>query len=106
MADLEFNAQDIKNLAQKLGSLQQFLSVQERVLLLAIFAAAANHAEVSGAGGTATLPLPELWGQKAGAGPGQETTLGGLQQQLLNAYVPGNYFDSVTKKTDKIVGMH
>ena len=70
MADLEFNPQDIENLAQKISTLQQSLTEQERLLLLAIFAAAANRAKVSGGGGTATLPIPELWGQKAGSGPG------------------------------------
>lgn len=103
MADLEFNLQDITDLAGKMSALE--LTEQERMLLLAIFAVAAEHAEVSGGGGTATLPMPELWGKVAGSGVGDETNLGGLQQQLLNAYVPGNYFDSATALNEKIVGM-
>jgi hypothetical protein len=103
MADLEFNPQDITDLADKISTLQ--FTEQQRLLLLAIFAAAANRTEVSGGGGTATLPMPELWGEIAGSGVGQDAALGGLREQLLNAYVPGNYFDSATRRRDKIVGM-
>jgi len=105
MADLEFNLQDITNLAQKLRALQQSLSQQEHMLLLAIFAAAADRTEVSDPmAGTVTLPVPEIWGDTAGAG-GSQATLGDLQQQLLNAYLPGNYVESVAGGNKKIVGM-
>jgi hypothetical protein len=104
VANLEFSPQDIENLAQKLGRLQPSLSQQEHMLLLAIFAAAADRAVVSDAAGTATLPVPEIWGQVPGAG-GKQATLGDLQEQLINAYVPGNYFDSVTAVNEKIVGL-
>ena len=105
LADLEFNLQDISNLAQKLRGIQQSLSQQEHMLLLAIFAAAAARVTVSDPlAGTVTLPVPEIRGDTPGAG-GPQATLGDLQQQLLNAYIPGNYFDSVAGGNDKIVGM-
>ena len=105
MADLEFQLKDISNLAQKLRTIQQSLSQQEHMLLLAIFAAAAARVTVSDPlAGTITLPVPEIRGETPGAG-GLQATLGDLQQQLLNAYIPGNYFDSVAGGNDKIVGM-
>ncbi len=105
MDDLEFQLHDITSLAQKLSTIQQSLTQQEHMLLLAIFAAAADRAVVSDPlAGTATLPVPEIQGEAAGGG-GLQATLGDLQQQLLNAYVPGNYFDSVAAANKKIVGM-
>lgn len=105
MAGLEFSLQDISSLVQKLQGIQQSLSQQEHMLLLAIFAAAADRVTVSDPlAGTATLPVAEIRGETPGAG-GLQATLGDLRQQLLNAYIPGNYFDSVSGGNEKIVGM-
>jgi hypothetical protein len=96
MADVEFTRKDIEDLARKLSTLQPFLSDQERQLLLAIFATAADHAESTGPGG-ASLPAASIRGQEADAGAADQVTAEGLQQQLLSAYVPGNDFDSLTQ---------
>ena len=84
MTYLEFDRKEIENLIQKLSTLN--LNEQERALLLAIFAAAADRAQQTGPT-VATLP-------EASVG---EETLADLQQQLLTAYTPGNSFDSVTQ---------
>jgi hypothetical protein len=84
MAYLEFNREEIESLIEKLSMLE--FSEQERELLLAIFAAAADRAQQTG---PTEAKLPQ-------ASAGQET-LADLQQQLLNAYTPGNSFDSVTE---------
>jgi hypothetical protein len=97
MADLEFNRQEIEDLAQKLSTLESIFSEQERALLLAIFAAAADRAKQTGPS-VATLPEASV-GQTPGAGAGtdEQPTPADLQQQLLSAYTPGNSFDSVTQ---------
>lgn len=104
VADLEFNLTDVTNLAQKLSGLQQDLTQQEHQLLLAIFAAAAARATVTNAvTSTSTLPQPQVHGPASGAGPGYASAAD-LQEQLLNAYIPGNYFDGVNSITEKTVG--
>ena len=104
MTDLEFNLDEVTSLARKLSAVQQDLTGGEYGLLLAIFAAAAARAEVTNADtGTSTLPLAEIFGQAATGAP--NVTLGDLQHQLLNAYIPGNYFESVAATTDKTVGL-
>ena len=94
MADFEFDPADIKSLAQKLNNVKQRLglSEQEYNLLLLIFAAAAARAEViDGTTGRSTLPNAKIMGETVGPGD-QGVTLGNLQDQLLKAYIPGNYF--------------
>jgi hypothetical protein len=87
MANLEFNQQELADLAGKLSTLD--LTDQERALLLAIFAAAAERVNQTDVG-VATLP-------QAGE-TGEEPTVEDLQQQLLNAYIPGNIsFASITQ---------
>lgn len=95
MANLEFNRQEIEDLTRKLSTLE--FSEQERALLLAIFAAAADRATQTDLG-VATLPeaSPDQ-APGAGAGTDEQATLADFQQQLLNAYTPGNSFDSVTR---------
>lgn len=96
MANLEFNKQDIQNLAQKLATLWDKFSPQERALLLAIFANAAGKVNPPGPQQPATLPAASDSAQALAAGAGYEATLANYQQQLLTAYVAGNSFDSVT----------
>ena len=97
MADLEFNRQEIEDLARKLSTLESSLSEQERALLLAIFAAAADRARQTG---PSVATLPEASTDEApetGAGTDEQATLADLQQQLLSAFIPGSSFDSVTQ---------
>lgn len=105
MANLEFNQQDIENLVDKLVPVTGTLTEQERMLLVAIFAAAANRAEQSDPD-AALLPAPEIWGHSRGAGARrkQQPTADQLKQQLLNGYVPGKDLGTVTHSTDKVVG--
>lgn len=97
MADLEFNRQDIENLAQKLATLWDVFSPQERALLLAIFASAADNANPPGQDQPATLPAASNSAPPLPPGAGAEATLANYQQQLLTAYTPGNSFDSITE---------
>jgi hypothetical protein len=94
MADLQFSQQEIEDLAQKLSRIQPSLSERESTLLLAIFAAAADRAKRSDSGGGATLPWFEIRNPPPPPpGAGEQVTLTDLQQQLLNAYIPGNDFN-------------
>ncbi len=86
MADQRFSRREIAELARKIGELR--LSENERTLLLAIFAAAADSA-VRTPGGEARLAEAEVQGEP------ESGELGDLQRQLLNAYIPGNSFDSL-----------
>jgi hypothetical protein len=97
MALLKFSRQEFQALVRKLSQQQPYFSPKERVLLLAIFAAAADRARPSGPEGGVTLPVDEGWFQAPGVAVGteQQATIADLQQQLLNAYLPGNSFDSV-----------
>jgi hypothetical protein len=106
VANLEFSQDDITGLARKLSTLQPYLSQQEYTLLLAIFAAAAAHLTGTDAvAGTSTLPKAGIFGQAAGANLPNVTnvTPAGLQEQLLTAYIPGNYFGGAAA-TDRITG--
>jgi hypothetical protein len=109
MTNLKFNETDIKKLVDKLvdklDPVTSTLNEQERMLLVAIFAAAASQAAESGTG-IATLPVPEFRGQEPGAGArkGQQPTAHQLKEQLLNGYVPGKELNTVTHSTDKVVG--
>ena len=103
MADFGFNRDDITNLAHKLGTIQSDLTHREWVLLLAIFAAAANRAEVTDAAtGSSSLPNPEVVGLADGAVGYPDAA--DLQKQLLNAYIPGKYFDDLASG-NKTVGL-
>lgn len=97
MADLEFNRQDIENLAQKLATLWDVFSPQERALLLAIFASAADNANPPGQDQPATLPAASNSAPPLPPGADAQATLANYQQQLLTAYTPGNSFDSITE---------
>ena len=97
MADLEFNRDDVVSLIRKLSTLESIFSEQERALLLAIFAAAADRAKQTSPS-EATLPGASVdQAPGTGAGTDEQPTLADLQQQLLSAYTPGNSFDSVTQ---------
>jgi hypothetical protein len=85
--DLPFTLDDITHLTQTLSTLQPKLNKQDYKLLMAIFAAAA--ARIDGTG-PVTLPQAEFVGQAEGA-PLPDTPAA-LQEQLLTAYIPGNYF--------------
>lgn len=100
MANLEFNRRDIENLAQKLATLWDKFSPQERDLLLAIFANAAGNVNPPGQKQPATLPAASDSAQALAAGADYEATLANYQQQLLTAYIAGNSFDSVTDGGD------
>jgi hypothetical protein len=100
MADLEFNKQDIANLAQKLASHWGDFSEQERALLLAIFALAAGHAKPPGPKQPATLPAASNSAPPLANPADYRATLANYQQQLLTAYIAGNSFDSVTEGGD------
>jgi hypothetical protein len=106
MTHLEFNQQDIENLVNKLGPIAKKLTEQERMLLVAIFAAAGNQAAVSGES-VAVLPVPEFRGQGKGAGArrGRQPTVAELKRQLLDGYVPGKDLGTATHQGDKVVGL-
>jgi hypothetical protein len=93
MADLEFSRDDIVNLIEKISTLQPDFSDQELQLLTSIFALAAEHVMPVGELPAAVLPQAAAPGQQAGVGP---ATVDELKQQLLQAYIPGSSFDSVT----------
>jgi hypothetical protein len=100
MADLEFNRQDIENLTQKLATLWGVFSAQERSLLLAIFASAAGKAKPPGPNQPATLPAASNSTEPLAGAADYKATLANYQQQLLNAYIAGNSFDSITASGD------
>lgn len=100
MADLEFNKQDVENLTQKLATLWDKFSQQERNLLLAIFANAAGKVKPPSPKQPATLPSASNSAQALAAGANYQATLANYQQQLLTAYIAGNSFDSTTDGGD------
>jgi hypothetical protein len=102
MADLQFSRDEVAALAGKIGELDTRLSQKERVLLLAIFAAAAASVEPATRNHGALLAGAEIRQQESWPGDGdpdsgddEREELGDLQRQLLNAYIPGNSFDSL-----------
>jgi hypothetical protein len=103
MADLEFSRDDIVSLIEKISTLQPDFSDQELQLLTSIFALAAEHVMPAGELQTATLPEAVAPGQQAGVGP---ATVDELQQQLLQAYIPGSSFDSVTGSDAEVAGWY
>ncbi len=74
MPKLDFTREEIEELAQKLDSLQSQLSDRDRLLLLAIFAAASN----------------QVWNKEEKGLGATEPTLADLRKELLNAFLPGN----------------
>jgi hypothetical protein len=78
MASFEFDREEIEELARKLGSLAAQLSDRERELLLAIFSAARVHV---------SLHVP------TDSSDPVELTLADLQEQILNAFIPGEGID-------------
>jgi len=87
MPELQFNRKDIEDLTRKVGTLEPYLSDEERALLLAIFAAASTHAAPRTR--AATLPTAETEHPTGGAGIPREESFGDLQRKLLDAYVAG-----------------
>jgi hypothetical protein len=100
MANLEFSRRDIEGLTEKVASLYGTLSPQELALLLAIFAAAAGITNPPSQNQPSTLPTASSSGPPLAAGANYDATRAYFQQQLLNAYTPGNSFDSVTAGGD------
>jgi hypothetical protein len=106
VADIEFNLDDVTSLAQKLSNAKSALGLtpKEYDLLLLIFAAAAARAEVTDVeAGTSTLPNAKIMGETVGPGD-PAVTSGDLQYQLLNAYIPGNYFQAVAPGQASTIG--
>jgi hypothetical protein len=75
-------------------------SAQERSLLLAIFASAAGKAKPPGPNQPATLPAASNSTEPLAGAADYKATLANYQQQLLNAYIAGNSFDSITASGD------
>ena len=100
MAGLYFSREEIRGLAGKVARIGDLLSPKERTLLLAIFAAAAASAEPAAGNHEPSLRTPEVPREEGQPGMGErgsgdeQAELGDLQTQLLNAYIPGNSFDS------------
>ncbi len=92
MADLEFSRDDILSLIEKISRLLPDFNNQELQLLTSIFALAAEHVTPVGEP-SAAAPETVVPGQQAGDGP---ATVDELKQQLLQAYIPGSSFGSVT----------
>jgi hypothetical protein len=85
MNPVKISREEIEALAGKVSGLA--LQPHERELLLAIFAAAADHAEPAATGDPkGKLPATAIKGR---APKGSETTPAELKRQLLNAYFPG-----------------
>jgi hypothetical protein len=101
MADISFSLADITSLTGKLKNVEPSLKLtpHEYKLLLAIFAAAAARTDLynPAANNSSTLPLPEIFGAAPDAVGASDVTLGDLQNQLLNAYIPGNSFSESSK---------
>jgi hypothetical protein len=107
MADLEFSRDDIVSLIEKISTLLPDFNDQELQLLTSIFALAAEYVTPAGEP-TAVAPeavLPEAVapGQQAGDGP---ATVDELKQQLLQAYIPGSSFDSITGSDAEAAAFH
>lgn len=105
MAHLGFNQRDINNLVNKLDRVMGELTDQERMLLVAIFKAAASQAERSNEN-ESLLPALESWGQGSEKGTRREykPTKEELKRQLRNGYIPGKNVGTPTHSTYKVVG--
>jgi hypothetical protein len=108
VADLNFTLAEVTSLAQKLSAvqnLQESLTGPERDLLLAIFAAAADRAQVVNAqSGESTLPQAAVAQTVQEAIPVVTPEI--LKDQLLQAYIPGNYFRTVDPSQNNTRGDH
>ena len=104
MADLEFSRDDIVSLTEKVSTLQPQFSAHELQLLMSIFALAAEHAVP--APGPETVMLPEAAAPGQQAGGSGAATVEELQQQLLQAYIPGTSFDSITGSDTEVAVSH
>jgi hypothetical protein len=106
VVDLTFTLAEVTSLAQKLSqvqNLQDSLTAEEYDLLLAIFAAAAARAKViNEVNQTSTLPEAEVSGQAKPPIAGVTPEL--LQEQLIKAYIPGNYFNAVAEISHSTIG--
>lgn len=102
MADLEFSRDDIVSLIEKISTLLPDFNDQELQLLTSIFALAAEHVTPAGEP-TAVPPEAVAPGQQAGDGP---ATVDELKQQLLQAYIPGSSFDSITGSDAEAAAFH
>jgi hypothetical protein len=90
MADFSFTRADLDALTEKLGETATALTTQQWDLLLAIFAAAADHIKVDPADATSgTLPGAEITGNGAIIESPGESSADELRDQLLRAYTPG-----------------
>jgi hypothetical protein len=89
MGNVDFDHKDIQDLARKVGTLEPFFTEKELSLLLAIFAAAVDRTNVPETG-HGVLPGARIDAQEPAPPGGAQPTLTDLQQQLLNAYYPGN----------------
>ena len=98
MEYVQFNQEDIADLATKISETTQELTPKEKLLLLAVFAAAADRATViDRARGLAELPVARI--------SDPELTHGELKLQLLRAHTPGKYFDQDTRQFSVIGGI-
>ncbi len=82
MPDFTFDRHEIESLARKLDSLRSQLSEDERRLLLAVFSSARVHV---------SLRAPTERSDN------EEPTLAELEQQILNAFIPGHGFEMVSE---------
>ena len=107
MDDVQFSLEEITGLAQELSTLAT-LTPEQRQLLLAIFAAAADRATPATTPGKASLPAIGIKPLTSESGASTPVDPADLKQQLLNAYVPGNDFTDVTEppKSGKITPTH
>jgi hypothetical protein len=107
MEDLEFSLDAIERLAAALSTVE--LDADQRDLLLAIFAAAADQATPAGEG-RATLRAaqirsePQDDGEPQAAGAGDEETSDSLRAALLGAYAPHDDFKNATYPRCRPVG--
>jgi hypothetical protein len=94
---VEFTHREIADLADKISEAAHVLTDKERVLLLAIFAIAADQAQlVDPEQGIVELPAARI--------DDPEVTRGELKLQLLRAYTPGKFFDEVHKSRKTVIG--
>lgn len=104
MDHLGFDQKDVKNLVDKLELITDKLTEQERMVLVAIFDAAAKQTERSEENeNEVLLPLPGLWGAER-EGARRQPTKEGLKKQLNNGFLPGKDPGTETHSGAKIVG--
>jgi hypothetical protein len=89
MADLEFNGDHLYKLTNELGPVAKRLDKQEWSLLLAIFAAAADHVKSSPDKSVGRLVTPQLKGNEKMVTYPTRAGVDKLRKQLRRAFVPG-----------------